>query len=100
LLNSVLIAVTFHADPRLLIDAELYYYAGMGPFNPSAWDLVIFWMWCLSVIVPEFYYSTSRIYKEISNCSAFKITLCSICYTTPPELTPSKHRESNGLAFI
>jgi hypothetical protein len=52
---SVLIAVTIQAAPVYLIAAELCYYAGMGPFNRSTWDLVAFWMWSLSAIVPEFY---------------------------------------------
>jgi len=35
----------------------------------------------------------------LGNNSVFRITLYIVCYTTQPELTPSKYRESNGLAF-
>jgi len=36
---------------------------------------------------------------KLGNNSVFRITLCFVCYITQPDLTPSKYRESNGLAF-
>ena len=37
------------------IAAGLFYYAYMGPFNRSTWDLVVFWMYNLLIIVPKLY---------------------------------------------
>ena len=60
LLNSVFITVTVHVAPRLLNRCGIYHYAGFGTSNLSTWDLVVFWMWSLSVSVPEFYENTFK----------------------------------------